>query len=81
MDADGDEPDPMSVERGKVTNLIRWLAVFVAIPTVSIGLVLYMYDPVTHGLHMVGFLILGAIAMVVLFAAPQLAERFIPKQG
>lgn len=68
-------------ERHKVTNLIRALAVFVAVPTITIGLAMYAWDPVTHAMHMVGFLILGAIALVVLFVAPRLAARWVPEDA
>lgn len=69
---------PVPGERRRVANLIRWLAVFVAVPTVSIGLTLYAYDPVAHALHMVGFLILGAASFVVMAIAPRLAARWVP---
>lgn len=65
-------------ERARVALLIRWIAIFVAIPTFSIGLVLYAYDPKAHGLHMVAFLILAALSGVVIALAPRLAARWVP---
>ena len=72
------EDDAATGERAKVTVLVRWLAVFVAVPTITIGLALYAFDPAAHAIHMVAFLILGALAIVALFNAPRLAARFVP---
>jgi hypothetical protein len=58
-----------------VTQLIRFIAVCVMVPTISIGLVFLLVDPVTHAMHMWAFLILGAAALAVFFAAPQIALR------
>ncbi len=68
-------------ERAKVANLIRWIAIFVSIPTITIGLVLYIYDPAAHALHMGGFLILGAVSIVVVAIAPRLAARWVPEDA
>jgi uncharacterized membrane protein len=68
----------MADERGNVTRLIRFLAFFVAVPTVTIGLALLLYAPGEHALHMGAFLLLGAAAVLVYLAAPRLAERFVP---
>ena len=66
-------------ERGNVTRLIRFLAVFVAVPTVTIGLALMFYAPGEHSIHMGMFLLLGAAAGVAFVIAPRLAERFVPE--
>ncbi|HEX2066150.1 MAG TPA: hypothetical protein VHI93_04990 [Candidatus Thermoplasmatota archaeon] len=63
-------------EQANVTRLIRFLAFFVAVPTVTIGLALLLYAPGEHALHMGGFLLLGAAAVVAYVAAPRLAKRF-----
>lgn len=67
------------MERRNVTRLIRVLAVFVLVPTVSIGAVM-LWDPQTrseHVLHAGGFAILAAVAFVALLRAPWLAARFV----
>ncbi|HUR62037.1 MAG TPA: hypothetical protein VM286_06705 [Candidatus Thermoplasmatota archaeon] len=65
-------------ERANVTRLIRVLALFVAFPTVTIGLALMLFDPGgDHLLHMGGFLVLGAVAIVAFAAAPRLAQKFV----
>ncbi|MES2155345.1 MAG: hypothetical protein V4510_09445 [bacterium] len=68
-------------ERAKVTNLIRCIAVFVSIPTITIGLVLYLYDPAAHAYHMAAFLVLGAVSLVVVAVAPRLAARWVPEDA
>ncbi len=65
-------------ERANVTRLIRFLAFFVAVPTVTIGMALMLYAPGEHALHMASFLLLGAAAVVVYLGAPKLAEKFVP---
>jgi uncharacterized membrane protein len=67
----------MPDERGNLTRLIRFLAFFVAVPTISIGLALLIYDPEAHALHMVSFLLLGVAAVLAYVVAPRLAERFV----
>lgn len=66
-------------ERGNVTRLIRFLAFFVAVPTITIGLALLFYAPGEHALHMAGFLLLGAAAVAAYVVAPRLARRFVPE--
>lgn len=66
-------------EQQNVARLLRFVALFVGVPTISIGLVLYLFDPKAHALHMVGFLILGGAAIVVFAVAPRLASRWVPE--
>lgn len=65
-------------ERGNVTRLIRFLAFFAAVPTVTIGLAFLLYAPAEHVFHMVSFLLLGAASVLAYVAAPRLAARFVP---
>jgi hypothetical protein len=65
-------------ERENVARLIRFLAFFVAVPTVTIGLAFLLYAPAEHVFHMVAFLLLGAASVVAYLGAPQLAARWVP---
>ena len=67
-------------ERGNVTRLIRFLAFFVAVPTVSIGLALMLYAPGEHAFHMGAFLLLGAGAVAAYVLAPRMASRLVPAE-
>jgi len=59
----------------KVTRLIRFVALFVAVPTITIGLAFFLYTPAEHVFHMAAFLGLGAAAAVVAWMAPRMAQR------
>lgn len=70
-----DEPE----ERGNVRRLIRWVAMFVAWPSLSIGLAFLVFtDPSDHWLHIAGLVPLGVCALLVFAMAPKLAERWVP---
>jgi uncharacterized membrane protein len=66
-------------ERQNVTRLIRFVALFVAVPTISIGVVLALYSWHDHWMHTSGFLLLGAAAILAAVVAPKLAERWVPE--
>ncbi|MEA3191128.1 MAG: hypothetical protein QOD77_1710 [Thermoplasmata archaeon] len=68
-------------ERAKVRNLVRFVALFVAVPTLTIGATMAVWDPVSHSWHMVLFLILGAAALGVMALAPRLAARWVPEDA
>ena len=71
-----DEP----VERANVRRLIRWVAMFVAWPSLSIGLAFLVFtDPSEHWLHIAGLVPLGVSACIVFALAPSLARRFVPE--
>lgn len=66
-------------ERANVTRLIRAMAVFVLIPTFTIGGVM-LWDPETrsdHWLHAGGFAILAVASIIALLQAPRLAAHFV----
>jgi hypothetical protein len=66
-------------ERRNVTRLIRWLAMFVAWPSLTIGLAFLVFtDPSDHWLHIAGLVPLGLAALVAFALAPRLAARFVP---
>lgn len=68
-------------ERAKVRNLIRFVALFVATPTITIGAAMAIWDPTGHRWHMVLFLLLGAAAVGVVGLAPRLAARWVPESA
>ena len=76
--ADGtDDLEP--IERRNVRRLIRWVAAFVAWPSLSIGLAFLVFtDPSDHWLHVAGLVPLGVAACVLFALAPRLAERWVP---
>jgi hypothetical protein len=65
-------------ERAKMTNLVRYVAFAAAVPTISIGGILFLADPQVHALHMVAFLVLGGLAIAAFVAAPRLAAKMVP---
>lgn len=77
-DAGADELDEVAVERRNVTRLIRWLSMFVAWPSLTIGLAfLVITGPNEHWLHIAGLLPLGTAAIVAFALAPRLAAKFV----
>jgi uncharacterized membrane protein YfcA len=70
--------DSQGSERGNVTRLIRFVALFVFVPTVTIGAALMLYAPGDHAFHMVAFLLLAVAAVLVWMTAPRLAEKWVP---
>ncbi len=70
----------MGDERRNVTRLIRWVAGFIAWPSLSIALAFLIFpdDPREHYLHIAGLLPLGVAAIVLFAMAPRLAARFVP---
>ena len=80
MPADGaDGVDLEPVERANVRRLIRWVAAFVAWPSLSIGLAFLVFtDPSEHWLHIAGLVPLGVAACIAFALAPRLAERWVP---
>lgn len=76
-----DAADPLAVpdERRNVTRLIRWVAMFVAWPSLSIGLAFLVFtDPASHWLHIAGLVPLGLAALVVFALAPRIAQHYVP---
>jgi len=68
-----------TTERRKVAHLIRYLAVFVLIPTFTIGVAM-LWDPKTrseHWLHASAFAVLAVAAILAIAQAPRLAARFV----
>ncbi|MEK6975567.1 MAG: hypothetical protein AABY18_04400 [Candidatus Thermoplasmatota archaeon] len=71
-----DEPH----ERANVTRLIRWVAMFVAWPSLSIGLAFLVFtDPSEHWLHIAGLVPLGVAACVLFALAPRIAKHYVPQ--
>lgn len=69
----------VDAERRNVARLIRTVAAFVLVPTVTIGTVLE-WDPQTRGehwLHAGAFMLLAVAALVAMVQAPRLAARFV----
>jgi uncharacterized membrane protein len=66
-------------ERTHVTRLLRAVAVFVLIPTFTIGLAMLWDEPSRreHWLHASMFALLAVAAIVVLVQAPRLAARWV----
>lgn len=61
-----------------MTRLVRWVSVFVAWPSLTIGLAFLVFsDPSEHWLHIAGLLPLGTAALVVFALAPRLAARWV----
>jgi membrane protein YdbS with pleckstrin-like domain len=76
---EGDED--LGAERRNVTRLIRWIAAFVAWPSLSIALAFLVFTgPQDHWLHIAGLMPLGIAALVLFVQAPKLAKRFV-KEG
>lgn len=72
-----DGEDAAATERRNVTRLIRWIAMFVAWPSLTIGLAFLVFtDPADHWLHIAGLVPLGVAALVLFALAPRLAARF-----
>jgi hypothetical protein len=73
------EAQEAAIERRNVARLIRAVAGFVLVPTVTIGAVM-LWDPQSrsdHWLHAGGFAVLALAALAALLQAPRLAERFV----
>lgn len=67
-------------ERANVTRLLRWIAVFIAFPSLTIGLAFLVFtDPGEHWLHIAGLIPLGIGALVVFAVAPNLARKWYPQ--
>ena len=61
-----------------MTRMLRWLSMFVAWPSLTIGLAFLVFtDPSDHWLHIAGLVPLGVAALVVFALAPRMAERFV----
>ena len=70
--------DDLAEERRNVARLIRWVSLFVAWPSITLGLAfLVVTGPRDHWLHIFGLLPVGAAALVCFAAAPRLAARFV----
>ena len=67
---------PLSEEQRNVRNLIRIVGLFVAWPSLSLGLV-FMLEARDHLLHIAGLLPLGVAGLVAVAVAPRLARRFV----
>lgn len=66
-------------ERRNVRRLIRWVAMFVAWPSLSIGLAFLVFtDPSDHWLHIAGLVPLGLAACVAFALAPRIASHYVP---
>lgn len=71
--------DLVNPEQANVRRLIRWVAMFIAWPSLSIGLAFLIFtNPSEHWLHIAGLLPLGMAACVLFALAPRLAERWVP---
>ena len=71
--------DGNDAERRNVTRLVRWVAMFVAWPSLSIGLAFLVFtDPSDHWLHIAGLVPLGVLALVAFAMARRIAARFVP---
>lgn len=74
-----DLEDERAVERRNLTRLTRWVASFVAWPSLSIGFAFLVFtDPSEHWLHIAGLVPLGLAALVVFAMAPSLARKWVP---
>ena len=70
--------DDADAERRNLTRLVRWLSMFVAWPSLTIGLAFLVFtDPSDHWLHIAGLVPLGIAALVVFALAPRLAAKFV----
>lgn len=70
---------PEPEERANVRRLIRWVAMFIAWPSLSIALAFLVFtDPSEHWLHIGGLLPLGIVALTVFAMAPRLAQKWVP---
>ena len=73
-DTPGD--DAGTTERRNLTRLVRWIAMFVAWPSLTIGLAFLVFtDPSDHWLHIAGLVPLGLAALVLFALAPRIAAR------
>lgn len=72
-----DDFDPSEEERRNVRNLLRWVAAFLAWPGLSISLV-FLLDLEGHVGHFFLTLVAGLSGVALFFAAPRLADRFVP---
>lgn len=71
--------DERAEERRNMTRLTRWVAAFVAWPSLTIGLAFLVFtDPGEHWLHIAGLLPLGLASLVVFAMAPGLARKWVP---
>jgi hypothetical protein len=68
-------------ERQNVTRLIRVLAIFVLVPTLTIGGSLILYSWQEHWLHASGFAVLAVAAVVAFAQAPRIAARFVAENA
>ena len=67
---------PLSEEQRNVRNLIRIVGVFLAWPSLGLGLV-FLLEARDHLLHIAGLLPLGVAGLVAVAVAPRLARRFV----
>ncbi len=68
------------VERANIRRLVRWVAMFVAWPSLSIGLAFLVFtEPSDHWLHIAGLVPLGVAALVVFAMAPRIALHYVPQ--
>jgi membrane protein YdbS with pleckstrin-like domain len=71
--------DANDIERRNIKRLLRWVAAFVAWPSLTIGLAFLVFtDPSDHWLHIGGLVPLGLAAIVLFVMAPQLAKKWVP---
>ena len=69
----------MDEEQVHLTRLVRALALFVFVPTATIGPVLLAYGWDAHWMHASAFVILALASVVVAWKAPAIAARFVTK--
>ena len=71
-----DDAVELTEEQTNVRNLLRIFGVFVAWPSLSIGLV-FLLDPTDHILHIAGLIPLGIGGLILTLLAPKLAVRWV----
>lgn len=69
----------MNPELANVTRLIRVVAMFVAWPSLSIGLAFIVFEGINDHWEHVSLVPLGLAACVVFGLAPRIAARFVAR--
>ncbi len=71
----------MDDERANMTRLIRFVCLFVFVPTATISPALLSFGFKDHWMHALSFAMLAVAALVVAWKAPGLAARFVKEEG
>ncbi len=72
--------DANAEERRNIRILLRWISVFVAIPSWTIAGAFALWDAGEHVLHIAGLVPLGIAAAVLWFTSERLATKFYPPE-